>query len=105
MPGEFIYAESEGNYVVFHLIREERSSEVTIRNSISDIEHQLTVIPFFMRTHRAFIVNAAKVISKKGNSLGYQLKLEGSNNKIPVSRHNTGKFDELIRQFHLSIHH
>lgn len=105
LPGEFIYAGSDGNYVVFHLIRQDRTSEVTIRNSISEIEQQLSVIPFIMRTHRAFIVNTGKVISKKGNSLGYQLKLKGSNNIIPVSRQNTRKFDELIHQYHLSIHH
>ncbi len=105
LSGEFIYAESEGNYVVFHLTKQERTFEVVIRNSISEIEQQLAVIPYFMRTHRAFIVNLGKVISKSGNSLGYQLKLKGSNNKIPVSRQNTQIFDELTRKFLLSIHH
>jgi hypothetical protein len=105
LPDELIYAESEGNYVVFHLIREEKTSEVIIRNSIRNIEQQLAGIPYFMRTHRAFIVNLGKVISKNGNSLGYQLKLEGSNHIIPVSRQNTQLFDELTRKFLLSIHH
>ena len=104
-PEEFIYAESKGNYVLFHLIKQERPVEVIIRNSISEIEQQLTVTPYFLRTHRAFIVNMGKVNSKSGNSLGYQLKLKGSNNIIPVSRQNTQLFDELTRQFLLSIHH
>lgn len=104
LTDEFIYAESEGNYVVFHLIRQERKFKVTIRNSISDVEQQLTTIHRFMRTHRAYIVNLGKVISKKGNSLGYQLKLKESNNIIPVSRQNIKKFDELSQQFLLSIH-
>jgi hypothetical protein len=103
-PAEFIYAESEGNYVVFHLTRQEKTSEVIIRNSISAIEQQLAVIPYFMRTHRAFIVNLQRVISKNGNSLGYQLKLKGSNRIVPVSRQNTRIFDDFTRQF-LSIHH
>lgn len=105
MTSEFVYAESEGNYVVFHLIKQEITVEVIIRNSISEIEKQLAVIPYFMRTHRAFIVNLEKVISKNGNSLGYQLQLKGSNTIIPVSRQNTQKFDEFTRQFLLSIHH
>jgi len=104
-PGEFIYAESEGNYVIFHLIKQEKSFEVVIRNSISEIEQQLAVIPFFMRIHRAFIVNLEKVSSKKGNSLGYRLELKGSNNVLPVSRQNTRKFDQMIHHFLLSIHH
>jgi DNA-binding LytR/AlgR family response regulator len=91
--------------VVFHLIREEKTSRVIIRNSIREIEQQLAGITYFMRTHRAFIVNLGKVISKNGNSLGYQLKLEGSNHTIPVSRQNTQIFDELTRKFLLSIHH
>jgi DNA-binding LytR/AlgR family response regulator len=103
-PAEFIYAESEGNYVVFHLTRQEKTSEVIIRNSISAIEQQLAVMPYFMRTHRAFIVNLQRVISKNGNSLGYQLKLKGSNRIVPVSRQNTRIFDDFTRQF-LSIHH
>lgn len=105
LPDEFIYAESEGNYVVFHLIKQEKSSRVIIRNSIREIEQQLAGIPYFMRTHRAFIVNLGKVTSKNGNSLGYQLKLEGSNRIIPVSRQNTQIFDELSRKFLLSVHH
>ena len=98
-PGQLLYAESEGNYVVFHLLDSDKPRKVMIRNSISNIEQQLTSIPYFFRIHRAFIVNVKKVSSKKGNSLGYRLKLTGINEEIPVSRQNTQKFDELIRQF------
>lgn len=99
-PRQFIYAESEGNYVVFHLEVLEKTKTVMIRNSISNIEQQLSSIPFCFRTHRAFIVNVKKVTAKKGNSLGYRLKLSGINEEIPVSRQNTQKLDELIKAFH-----
>lgn len=95
-PNQFVYAESQGNYVVFHLIIDDKPREVMIRNSIKDIEQQLKVIPHFMRIHRAFIVNLHKVTSKNGNTLGYRLKLAGSNNMIPVSRQNTRKFDQMM---------
>lgn len=98
-PRQLIYAESEGNYVVFHLEVLEKHQTTVIRNSISNIEQQLSMVPFFMRTHRAFIVNVKKVTSTKGNSLGYRLKLEGINEEIPVSRQNTQKFDEIIRRY------
>jgi hypothetical protein len=103
LPHEFIYATSEGNYVIFHLQRENKNCEIMIRNSVNEIEQQLAGFPYFMRTHRAFIVNLEKVISKKGNSLGYQLKVKGSNEVIPVSRNNTRQFDELTRQIFLSV--
>lgn len=104
-PNEFIYAESEGNYVVFHLMKESGKNDVMIRNSISNIESQLQSKPFLVRIHRAFIVNLKKVSSKKGNSLGYQLEIKGSNKPLPVSRQNTKKFDELSQKFLLSTHH
>lgn len=95
-PDEFIYAESDGNYVVFHLIRNGNSVDVTIRNSISEIEKQLSTIPTFMRTHRAFIVNLNKITSRRGNSLGYRLTLKDCSDVVPVSRVNVLKFDQRI---------
>jgi hypothetical protein len=95
-PGEFIYAESDGNYVVFWLKRNSVVKKEIIRNSINSIEQQLSHIPYFFRTHRAFIVNLKKVRTKQGNTLGYLLKLTDTDLKIPVSRNNTGKFNNLF---------
>jgi DNA-binding LytR/AlgR family response regulator len=63
------------------------------------VEQQLAQIPFFVRTHRAFIVNLKKIKSKKGNSLGFRLRLRGTDSEIPVSRNNTRNFSELMKQF------
>lgn len=98
-PGEFIYAESDGNYVNFYLNRNNQIKKEVIRNSINNIEEQLTGIPYLVRTHRAFIVNLKKILVKKGNTLGYRLKLSGIDQEIPVSRNNTNRFSKLFRQF------
>lgn len=98
-PGQLIFAESDGNYVVFHLNVDNQIRKKTIRNSIGNIEQQMTEIPFFMRTHRAFIVNAKHVTSQKGNTLGYHLKLNGIDRVIPVSRQKTRDFDLLLKQY------
>ncbi len=95
-PEEFLYAESEGNYVIFHLIKQEKKSNVTIRNSISSLETQLSDFPNFMRTHRAFIVNLNKIATRKGNALGYQISLSGCSAHIPVSRQNVPKFEQKV---------
>jgi len=95
-PDDFIYAESDGNYVVFHILKNNALKKEIIRNSISNIEQQLADIPCIIRTHRAFIVNLKKVKSKQGNILGYQLKLSGTEFIIPVSRNNIRKFDEAF---------
>lgn len=99
-PGEFIYAESDGNYVVFYLFKNNQVKKEIIRNSINSIEQQLSGIPYFLRTHRAFIVNLKKVRSKQGNTLGYLLKLNETELKIPVSRNNTRIFNELFSKYH-----
>jgi len=98
-PGQFIYAESEGNYVVFYLNVDNKIKKEMIRNSISNIAQQLSVIPFIMRTHRAFIVNVKKVNSQKGSTLGYHLKLSGTDAEVPVSRQNTRDFNLLLKQY------
>jgi len=95
-PSQFLYAESDGNYVVFYLNEENEIRKKTIRNSISQVEQQLTGQPYFFRTHRSFIVNLEKVTGKDGNTSGYRLNLEGLSSGIPVSRQNVPKFDELF---------
>jgi len=97
-PSQFIYAESESNYVNFYLLSGEKVQKKVIRNSITDVEQQLANIPFFVRTHRAFIINLKKIKSKKGNSLGYRLRLQGTDSEIPVSRNNTRNFSQLFKK-------
>jgi hypothetical protein len=98
-PSQFIYCAADGNYVVFHLIINEQYIKKMIRNSISNIEQQLILIPYILRIHRAFIVNLKMVASKRGNTLGYQLKFNNIDAEIPVSRNNTKNFDQKIKQF------
>ena len=98
-PDQFLYATSDGNYVVFFLNRNNKVEKEVIRNSINNIEEQLSQIPSIVRTHRAFIVNIRKVYLKKGNALGYQLKLSNIDVEIPVSRQNIKAFDQQFFKF------
>jgi hypothetical protein len=98
-PSQFLYAESDGNYVAFHLIEEGKIVNKVIRNSISNIEMQLSGIPSMLRVHRAFIVNLKKVQSKHGNTSGYRLSLKNGDREIPVSRQNTLVFDRMYEKF------
>lgn len=98
-PEQLVYAESDGNYVVFYLKIDGKLQKKMVRNSINDIAQQLSTITFLMRTHRAFIVNLKMIHSKKGNTLGYRLKLSGTDIEIPVSRQNTHNFDQNIKRY------
>lgn len=98
-PGHLLFAESEGNYVIFHLMQDDKVRKEMIRNSIGSIEKQLSSLPFFFRTHRAFIVNMMMISKKQGNAAGYILKLKGTDRGIPVSRTNARAFDKRFRQY------
>ncbi len=95
-PSQFLFAESDGNYVHFHLSENGKLRKVTIRNSITNIEEQLSDYPKFFRTHRAFIVNLKNVTKKSGNSSGYRLKLSDTENEIPVSRQKSKELEEHL---------
>jgi len=98
LPSQLLYAESDGNYVTFYLLHEKGVRTKSIRNSISQIEEQLKGYPYFVRTHRAFIVNLRYVASYQGNSAGYKLKLENITIDIPVSRQKAEVFEAAIAQ-------
>ena len=57
-----------------------------LRNTISKIEEILQQYPDFIRTHRAFLVNASHIIKIDGNSQGYLLGILHIQDEIPVSR-------------------
>jgi membrane-bound metal-dependent hydrolase YbcI (DUF457 family) len=92
---ELLFVSSEGNYVDFHLYQDNKQEKITIRNSISDIEKQFADIPYYFRCHRAFIVNLNFVQKKKGNTLGYRLKVSNCKTDVLVSRKYVKSFDQL----------
>jgi hypothetical protein len=98
-PGELVYAESDGNYVVFYLMINGRSQKKMVRNSMNNIEEYLSDISFLKRIHRAYIVNLKYIGSAKGNTLGYRIRLSGMDVEIPVSRQNSRNFIQLIKQY------
>lgn len=93
---EFLFVTSEGNYCIFYLYKNNKVKKISIRNSISNIETQFVNYPNFFKCHRAYIVNMNKVLTKKGNALGYVLSMSNCENKIPVSRGNVKAFDILF---------
>lgn len=95
---KFIYAESDGNYINFFIDENNRVVKKMIRNSMNNVEEDLAHIDHIIRVHRAFLVNLKKVRMKKGNTLGYQLKLEGVDKEVPVSRNKTNEFNQLVKK-------
>lgn len=92
-PCSLVYAEAEGNYVLFFYLERGELRKVVVRNSMANVEAQLSEVSYLLRVHRAYIVNLARVKYKHGNSLGYRLKIDGIHFEIPVSRQKTTEFD------------
>lgn len=103
-PDQFLMAESEGNYVTFYIQGDGGVEKTVIRNTISDIERQLSAIDHIFKTHRAFLVNLNRVSSRSGNVLGYKLHIDGIDKAIPVARQHTKLFMERFRQLTESQH-
>ena len=95
---QLIFAESDGNYVNFHLLSKGKIQRSTLRISISNLENQLTKYPEYFRVHRTFIVNLKQIEKKIGNKSGYQLKLKGINETIPVARKKIAEFEEHFKK-------
>lgn len=98
-PEELVYAESDGNYVVFYLHINGQLQKRMVRNSMQQIEQHLSGFQFIKRVHRTFMVNLKCICSVKGNSLGYRIRLTGTDAEIPVSRQNSQHFIEQLRQY------
>ncbi|MGY6523166.1 MAG: LytTR family DNA-binding domain-containing protein [Mongoliitalea sp.] len=97
---ELLCVSAEGNYVAFYLQQEDRLQKKMIRNSMIEIEEQLRDHACLVRVHRAFLVNLNKISHKKGNALGYRLRLNGLDMEIPVSRNKVKEFEEKLAGFH-----
>lgn len=87
IPGDILYMEASGNYVVFHYKTENKEvRQEQLRTTIAQTEETLKPFPFFVRCHRAFIVNTSYIQHIEGNSQGYMLSLQYTAHQIPVSR-------------------
>ena len=81
-PEELLYIESSSNYVhIFYKIND-RISQKTLRATLQQMEEQLCDYPYFVRCHRAFIVNINQIEKAKG----FRLWLFSIEKVIPVSK-------------------
>ncbi|MGL4332797.1 MAG: LytR/AlgR family response regulator transcription factor [Bacteroidales bacterium] len=95
--GTFVYAESEGNYLMIYSIQNQKLIKKLIRMTITDFEKIIADHTNIMRVHRSFIVNIDYILRADGNTKGYILTLQHADMRIPVSRANSSRFAELYK--------
>ncbi len=84
---DVLWAEAQSNYT--SIVAEEASYMMAI--TLQEIEKQLQA-PYFIRTHRSYVVNLHKIESIAGNSLYIRDK------SIPVSKNNREKVFKHFRK-------
>ncbi|MCB0840666.1 MAG: LytTR family transcriptional regulator [Bacteroidetes bacterium] len=82
---DFIYAQSQDNYVELNYLVNGKLSKMLIRVSISQLAETVGNASI-VRCHRSFLVNLFHVRSITGNSNGHRLQLNNIEKPIPVSK-------------------
>lgn len=94
---DFLFAESEGNYVCIHYAEAGEHKQSVVRTTIKDAVAILCITSHVMQCHRAYIVNLSHVASVEGRSSGIGLKLNHCDMVIPVSKSYVNEVKERIK--------
>ena len=97
ISNELLFARADGNYMELFFETNGKVVKLIKRIRLKELEEQLRPIPYIFKTHRAYLVNLQKVCITKGNAQGYQLKLNGVEEKIPVSRSMIEQFKKEMK--------
>lgn len=94
---DFLFAESEGNYVSVHHLEDGEEKQAMLRTSMKNVIATLCTDNEIMQCHRAYIVNLKHVESVEGRSSGIGLKLHHCATVIPVSKSYVNEVKERIK--------
>ena len=83
---EIVYAKSADNYVEIGYLDEGTVKKKMVRNTLRNIEQQLSEFNNYIRTHRTSLVNIQYIDKLNKNFNTYWLSLDKTKETIPVSR-------------------
>ncbi len=92
-PDELIMLKSSDNYVEVIYIKDRQLFKSLVRNTLKNIQEDLSLNNQLFRCHKSYLVNLQKVIHVSGNAQGYKLHMKGSKILVPVSR----TYNELLK--------
>jgi len=95
-PDDLLYVEAEGNYANVVQWIDGKTVRKTVRCTMKQMEESFADYPQIARCHRAFLVNAVQIRHLTGNSKGFQLTLNGTDQKVPVSKTYVSSIHHLI---------
>ncbi|WP_158799015.1 LytTR family DNA-binding domain-containing protein [Pedobacter sp. L105] len=95
---DLLFARAEGNYVIIYIFKDGRLQNELKRISLKHLETQVAAYPYLLRCHRAYLLNIKRVAKLAGNSQGYSISFEETEDKVPVSRTYLNRFDQIYNQ-------
>ena len=93
---DILVINSADNYVKIVYRENGRINHKLIRNTLKNIEEQLSKYSNFFRCHRTSIVNKKHVIKLTKSYTGYQLEISDYKEEIPVSRQYIMKVRDAV---------
>ena len=85
-PRNFLFAESEANYVNVHYLKDNEVKTTMLRSTIKDVADAVCSCSNILRCHRAFIANMQQVHHLEGRSSGFMLVMNHQAGIVPVSK-------------------
>ena len=95
---DLLFAKADGNYITLTTVKDGFFKNELKRISLKQLEIQLTAYPYLLRCHRAYLLNVQRVVKLSGNSQGYLISFDSTEDKVPVSRAYINIFDQVYRQ-------
>ncbi len=83
---EFVYAQSEGNYITIYYLHDNTLMHKLIRLSLKQLEIQLEHLSQIKRCHRSYLINTQHITAIDGNARSLTIQLDNVATSIPVSR-------------------
>lgn len=90
------FIKASDNYVEIYFQQNNHIQKKLLRNTLKNIESQLSEHKNYVRCHRTFIVNLIHVNKISKNYKGSFLKILNTEEEIPVSRHYLLKVQETL---------
>jgi len=95
---DLLFAKADGNYVTVYILKDGFLKSELKRISLKQLEIQLVAYPYLLRCHRAYLLNVKRVTKLSGNSQGYLISFDETEDRVPVSRAYLSLFDKIYKQ-------
>ena len=99
---DLLFAKAEGNYITLTMVKDGVLKNELKRISLKQLEIQLAAYPYLLRCHRAYLLNVQRIVKLSGNSQGYLISFDRTEDKVPVSRAYLNMFNQVYREVNIA---